>query len=69
MTDERWLLEFRAAQGDMTFSCVVRAGGGDALKGEIERLAMKLETETGIPWRCEAVKPFPGKENEGEKDG
>ena len=65
MTD-RYLLQFRSAQGDMTFSCVVRAEGGDELKGEIERRAMKLETETGRPWRCEAVKPFPEKGKEGE---
>lgn len=69
MEDERWMLSFRAAQGDMTFSCVVRSEGGDALKGEIERRAMKLETETGRPWRCEAVKPFPEKGKEGKKDG
>lgn len=66
---ERYLLEFRSAQGDMTFSCVVRAGDGDALKNEIERRAMKLEGETGRPWVCEAVKPFPEKGKEGEKDG
>ena len=52
----------------MTFSCVVRAEGGDALKGEIERRAMNLETETGRPWVCEAVKPFREKGKEGEKD-
>jgi hypothetical protein len=63
---DRYLLQFRSAQGDMTFSCVVRAEGGDELKGEIERRAMKLETETGRPWRCEAVKPFPEKGKEGE---
>ena len=63
---ERYSLAFRSAQGDMTFSCVVRAEGGDELKGEIERRAMKLETETGRPWRCEAVKPFPEKGKEGE---
>jgi hypothetical protein len=66
---ERWLLAFRAAQGDMTFSCVIRAGDGDELKGEIERRAMKLAEETGGPWRCEAVKPFPEKGKEGKKDG
>lgn len=53
----------------MTFSCVVRAEGGDELKGEIERRAMRLETETGRPWVCEAVKPFREKGKEGEKDG
>lgn len=42
----------------MTFSCVVRADGSDELKCEIERRAMNLETETGRPWVCEAVKPF-----------
>lgn len=66
--NESYLLAFRSTQGDMTFSCVVRADGGDELKGEIERRAMKLETETGRPWRCETVKPFrDGKE--GRKDG
>ncbi len=66
---DRWLLQFRSAQGDMTFSCVVRSEGGDALKGEIERRAMILEMETGRPWVCEAVKPFPEKGKEGERDG
>lgn len=66
--NKRYLLAFRSAQGSMTFSCVVRAEGGDELKGEIERRAMKLETETGRPWVCEAVKPSrDGKE--GRKDG
>lgn len=69
MADERWLLQFRAAQGDMTFSCVVRAECGDELKGEIERRAMRLEAETGRPWVCEAAKPFPEKGKEGRKDG
>jgi len=67
MTD-RYLLAFCSAQGDMTFSCVVRAEGGDELKGEIERRAMKLGTETGRPWVCEAVRPFRD-EKEGEKNG
>ena len=57
--NNRWLLSFRSAQGDMTFSCVVRAEPGDEVKGEIERRAMKLEKETGVPWLCESVRPMP----------
>ena len=63
---DRYLLQFRSARGDMTFSCVVQAEGDD-LKGEIERRAMILEMETGVPWICEAVKPF-GKGKEGDGD-
>jgi hypothetical protein len=66
---ERWLLSFRSAQGDMTFSCVVRAEGGDELKGEIEHRVMILEMETGRPWVCEAVRPFQEKGKEGENNG
>lgn len=59
MTDKRYLLGFRATQGDMMFSCVVKSEGEDELKGEIERRAIKLKTETGVSWVCETVKPFP----------
>ena len=63
--NNRWLLSFRSVQGDMTFSCVVRSEHGDELKGEIERRAMKLEAETGVPWRCESVKPMPETDRKG----
>jgi hypothetical protein len=53
----------------MTFSCVVRAEGGDELKGEIEHRVMILEMETGRPWVCEAVRPFQEKGKEGENNG
>ena len=64
--NNRWLLSFRSAQGDMTFSCVVRSEAGDELKGEIERRAMILETETGVPWICEAAQPFQKNERKGK---
>ena len=66
---ERWYLQFRSVVFDKTYSCVVQTEGEDALRGEIEHQAMKLEQFSGIPWICEAVKPFPEKGKEGERDG
>lgn len=64
---DRWFLQFRSVIADKTFSCVVQSEGGDALRGEIEHQAMMLERFSGVPWICEAVKPF-GKGKEGEGD-
>ena len=68
---EQWLLFFRARRADMTFSCTVQsvqAECGDALKGEIERIAMKLESETGVPWLCESVRPLENIKPGGKND-